>query len=268
MQLWQFLYSMLTDPDGKYKNLIEWTQTAKERQFRLLEPDAIAVWWGHHKNKPNMSYDKLSRSLRYYYDKGIIRKISGERFVYRFCIDPEVMYKHMGTSHSRPKLKPMPQDAKVSLGKNHNMANASHGIAKEPESLVLMKASSQMPPILPPPYPTTSYSHTIATTNSYSAPILCMRRSHSYDSTYQHTNTTPESSPTPCPSSFPTFYKSNSNSPPLASPPQSMALEYPPFSAESSGLAPATSAHYSDFSLYSNHEPCFNPSTTPSSLFY
>ena len=133
---WQFLYSMLTNVDGKYHNLIEWTHTARERQFRLLEPDAIAVWWGHHKNKPNMSYDKLSRSLRYYYDKGIIRKISGERFVYRFCIDPEVMYKHMGTSNARPKLKPMPQDAKIILSKDRNMRAASACIAKEPETLL------------------------------------------------------------------------------------------------------------------------------------
>jgi hypothetical protein len=31
-----------------------------------------------------MNYDKLSRSLRYYYEKGIMQKVSGERYVYRF----------------------------------------------------------------------------------------------------------------------------------------------------------------------------------------
>ena len=111
MQLWQFLYALLNDTDKKYSKLIEWTANSSSREFRLLEPEAIAIWWGEHKNKKNMSYDKLSRSLRYYYDKGIIRKISGERYVYQFCIDPEVMYKHIGNSDSRPKLKPMPQSA-------------------------------------------------------------------------------------------------------------------------------------------------------------
>ena len=47
-----------------------------------------------------MTYDKFSRSLRYYYDKGILKKIPGERFVYRFLIDPEVMYEHIGSSDS------------------------------------------------------------------------------------------------------------------------------------------------------------------------
>lgn len=40
-----------------------------------------------------MNYDKLSRSLRYYYEKGIISKVSGERYVYRFTYEPEVLAK-------------------------------------------------------------------------------------------------------------------------------------------------------------------------------
>ncbi len=113
MQLWQFLYALLgNSASSKYGKLIEWTANRNSREFRLLEPEAIAIWWGEHKSKKNMSYDKLSRSLRYYYDKGIIRKIPGERYVYQFCIDPEVMYKHIGNSDCRPKLKPMPLNAR------------------------------------------------------------------------------------------------------------------------------------------------------------
>ncbi len=113
MQLWQFLYALLgNSASNKYGKLIEWTSNGNSREFRLLEPEAIAIWWGEHKSKKNMSYDKLSRSLRYYYDKGIIRKIPGERYVYQFCIDPEVMYKHIGNSDCRPKLKPMPANAR------------------------------------------------------------------------------------------------------------------------------------------------------------
>ncbi|GBO03053.1 ETS translocation variant 1 [Araneus ventricosus] len=38
-----------------------------------------------------MNYDKLSRSLRYYYEKGIMQKVAGERYVYRFVSDPETL---------------------------------------------------------------------------------------------------------------------------------------------------------------------------------
>jgi len=103
-----------------HPELIEWTWNKREKEFRLLEPEAIAVWWGYHKNKVNMNYEKFSRSLRYYYDKGILRKIPGERYVYCFCIDPEQMYKHIGISDCRPQIKPMPDDAKRALSKFQN----------------------------------------------------------------------------------------------------------------------------------------------------
>ena len=138
IQLWQFMYSLLSDPDKKYSNIIEWTANIKEREFRMLEPEAIAVWWGHHKNKPNMSYDKFSRSLRYYYDKGILKKIPGERYVYRFLIDPEHMYRHIGISECRPKLKPMPQAAKLAMTKHQveQGAQSSPIITPAPEPLM------------------------------------------------------------------------------------------------------------------------------------
>lgn len=47
----------------------------------------VARRWGKRKNKPKMNYEKLSRGLRYYYDKNIIHKTSGKRYVYRFVCD-------------------------------------------------------------------------------------------------------------------------------------------------------------------------------------
>jgi hypothetical protein len=41
MQLWQFLYALLSDP--QHKDLIEWTDNVKEREFRLHEPEAVAI---------------------------------------------------------------------------------------------------------------------------------------------------------------------------------------------------------------------------------
>lgn len=44
----------------------------------------IARRWGERKSKPNMNYDKLSRALRYYYDKNIMSKVHGKRYAYKF----------------------------------------------------------------------------------------------------------------------------------------------------------------------------------------
>ena len=44
----------------------------------------MARRWGERKSKPNMNYDKLSRALRYYYDKNIMTKVHGKRYAYKF----------------------------------------------------------------------------------------------------------------------------------------------------------------------------------------
>ncbi|XP_028285541.1 protein c-ets-2-A-like [Parambassis ranga] len=80
IQLWQFLLELLTD--RRCQSYISWTGDGWE--FKLTDPDEVALLWGRRKNKPKMNYEKLSRGLRYYYDKNIIRKTAGKRYVYRF----------------------------------------------------------------------------------------------------------------------------------------------------------------------------------------
>ncbi|XP_059210448.1 transforming protein p54/c-ets-1-like [Centropristis striata] len=80
IQLWQFLLELLTD--RSCQSCISWTGDGWE--FKLTDPDEVALLWGKRKNKPKMNYEKLSRGLRYYYDKNIIRKTAGKRYVYRF----------------------------------------------------------------------------------------------------------------------------------------------------------------------------------------
>ncbi|XP_006810578.1 ETS translocation variant 1-like [Neolamprologus brichardi] len=52
-----------------------------------------------------MNYDKLSRSLRYYYEKGIMQKVAGERYVYKFVCDPEALFSMAFPDNQRPVLK-------------------------------------------------------------------------------------------------------------------------------------------------------------------
>ncbi|KAK3085144.1 hypothetical protein FSP39_025064 [Pinctada imbricata] len=83
IQLWQFLLELLTDKTCQH--FIGWSGDGWE--FKLSDPDEVARRWGIRKNKPKMNYEKLSRGLRYYYDKNIIHKTAGKRYVYRFVCD-------------------------------------------------------------------------------------------------------------------------------------------------------------------------------------
>uniref|UniRef100_A0A5K3EW30 ETS domain-containing protein n=2 Tax=Mesocestoides corti TaxID=53468 RepID=A0A5K3EW30_MESCO len=89
IQLWQFLLDELHDPlSARY---ICWTGHGAE--FKLKDPNEVARRWGLRKNKPKMNYEKLSRGLRYYYDKKIIEKSAGKRYVYRFSPKIEELIK-------------------------------------------------------------------------------------------------------------------------------------------------------------------------------
>ncbi|CAI5648736.1 unnamed protein product [Oreochromis niloticus] len=83
--LWQFLLHLLEDQ--RQRHLISWT--SEDGEFKLLDAEEVARLWGLRKNKHNMNYDKLSRALRYYYDKNIIKKVSGQKFVYKFVSQPD-----------------------------------------------------------------------------------------------------------------------------------------------------------------------------------
>ncbi|KAM6137377.1 ETS domain-containing protein Elk-3 isoform 3-T3 [Pterocles gutturalis] len=85
--LWQFLLQLLLDQ--KHEHLICWT--SNDGEFKLLKAEEVAKLWGLRKNKTNMNYDKLSRALRYYYDKNIIKKVIGQKFVYKFVSFPEIL---------------------------------------------------------------------------------------------------------------------------------------------------------------------------------
>ncbi|NP_001086108.1 ELK4, ETS transcription factor L homeolog [Xenopus laevis] len=85
--LWQFLLQLLQEPH--HNQLICWT--SNDGEFKLLQAEEVARLWGVRKNKPSMNYDKLSRALRYYYVKNIIKKVNGQKFVYKFVSYPDIL---------------------------------------------------------------------------------------------------------------------------------------------------------------------------------
>lgn len=103
IQLWQFLLELLTDKTCQA--FISWTGDGWE--FKLTDPDEVARRWGIRKNKPKMNYEKLSRGLRYYYDKNIIHKTAGKRYVYRFVCDLQTLLGYSPEElHAMVDLKP------------------------------------------------------------------------------------------------------------------------------------------------------------------
>ena len=85
MHLWEFLLELLMDESCS--SIIQWTDELNG-EFKLKSSEDVARKWGQRKHKEGMNYDKLSRALRYYYSKNIIKKVS------KYAI--EIMIKAVG----------------------------------------------------------------------------------------------------------------------------------------------------------------------------
>nr|XP_018667184.1 uncharacterized protein LOC778594 [Ciona intestinalis] len=80
IQLWHFILELLQN--NEYCEIISWE--GDNGEFVIKEPNEVARMWGERKRKPAMNYEKLSRALRYYYDKRILYKSKGKRYAYQF----------------------------------------------------------------------------------------------------------------------------------------------------------------------------------------
>nr|XP_014348861.1 PREDICTED: ETS translocation variant 3-like protein isoform X1 [Latimeria chalumnae] len=111
IQLWHFILELLQKEE--YRDVIAWQGDYGE--FVIKDPDEVARLWGMRKCKPHMNYDKLSRALRYYYNKRILHKTKGKRFTYKFNFSKLILVNYpvwdmapspllTGANHYHPSL--------------------------------------------------------------------------------------------------------------------------------------------------------------------
>ncbi|XP_020638208.1 ETS-related transcription factor Elf-3 [Pogona vitticeps] len=82
IHLWEFIRDILIHPEMN-EGLLKW-EDRQEGIFKFLRSEAVAQLWGQKKKNSSMTYEKLSRAMRYYYKREILERVDGRRLVYKF----------------------------------------------------------------------------------------------------------------------------------------------------------------------------------------
>nr|AIF71186.1 Tel [Paracentrotus lividus] len=148
--LWDFLVQLLKNKT--YMPYIKW-EDRRERVFRILDPVQIANLWGLQKNRTNMTYEKLSRALRYYYKMGILQKEQGQKLTYRFLQDP----KDIANSQRFSKIarnKDNPENSECITGTSSSASPTHHYLSST--TSISTSISTSSPLTVPSALPSTS----------------------------------------------------------------------------------------------------------------
>ncbi|XP_044207582.1 transcription factor ETV7 isoform X2 [Thunnus albacares] len=138
--LWDYVYQLLCD--DRYQEYIRW-ENQDSLVFRVVDPNGLARLWGNHKNRDNMTYEKMSRALRHYYKLNIIKKERGQKLLFRFLKTPQDIRKQQAEPQESPEHTP-PQD------KDFTDSSPTHEFSDDHFEVSPDRASPQPPPTGPP----------------------------------------------------------------------------------------------------------------------
>ncbi|XP_013363809.1 PREDICTED: ETS translocation variant 3-like protein isoform X2 [Chinchilla lanigera] len=145
IQLWHFILELLQKEE--FRHVIAWQQ-GEYGEFVIKDPDEVARLWGRRKCKPQMNYDKLSRALRYYYNKRILHKTKGKRFTYKFNFSklivvnypvwellPGMLFTHQAMAEQLARERTPQESPEVSEKKGSSSSQHRLGSAPNPSWL-------------------------------------------------------------------------------------------------------------------------------------
>lgn len=81
-KLWEFIRDLLLS-ERTNPSFIRW-ERREDGVFKFVQSDKVAKMWGERKQNPKMTYEKLSRAMRYYYKSKVLLPVFGRRLVYKF----------------------------------------------------------------------------------------------------------------------------------------------------------------------------------------
>jgi len=82
LKITQWILKLLDDQDYNPR-VISWVDE-NQRKFKVQDTDEFARLWGKHKKNENMTYEKLSRSMRYSYKNQELVSVKNVRLTYKF----------------------------------------------------------------------------------------------------------------------------------------------------------------------------------------
>ncbi|XP_017343540.1 transcription factor ETV7 isoform X1 [Ictalurus punctatus] len=135
--LWDYVYQLLLDT--RYEAYIRW-EDRDSLIFRVVDPNGLARLWGNHKNRTNMTYEKMSRALRHYYKLNIIKKESGQRLLFRFLKTPDEIIQSRSDRSDPPESPDSPASPAYKEG-TLEVSPSSTPDPSSPESLHILSVS-------------------------------------------------------------------------------------------------------------------------------